>query len=168
LRNKKKELYMNNTHIVDTTKSPGAALKSVPVENIKLSGGFWKERTDINSTNSLKDLWDLLAAPEAGHVLSNFRIAAGREEGEFTGTHWHDAWLYKWIEAAAVIYKLTGHEWIKEKMDLAIELIGAVQADDGYVATQTQARKNPRLKIPGNTKCILWAIFLPPRLPTSA
>ena len=43
-----------------------------------------------------------------GHALTNLRIAAGDAQGEFTGTHWQDEWVYKWIEAASYVFAVTG------------------------------------------------------------
>ncbi len=136
------------TMIVDTNHSPGARLAGVPIDRIDLHTGFWLERFELNHSVSLRDLWDLLADPDAGHVLSNFRIAAGLETGDFAGTDWQDAWLYKWLEAAAVTFRLTGDAWIEERMDEGIHLIGKAQAQDGYVATQVLARKGERFADP--------------------
>lgn len=50
-------------------------------------------------------------------MFANLRIAAGIETGEYTRTDWHDAWLYKRIEAAACAYCVTGDEWLLERME---------------------------------------------------
>ena len=55
--------------------------------------------------------------------MTNLRIAAGLEEGEFAGTHWQDEWVYKWLEAAASIYGVTGDEALNRRMDEVIEII---------------------------------------------
>ncbi len=139
---------MSNAYIVNTSKSKTSSLRPVSIDKVNLTGGYWAERFNVNRERSLRDLWELLNDPDAGHVAQNFRIAAGTEEGEFTGTHWQDAWLYKWIEAAAVVYKLTGDEWLKERLNESIELIRGAQEEDGYVATQTRARGNTRYEDP--------------------
>jgi len=126
--------------IVDTSASAHAVLRSIPLEAVRWTNGFWAERLRQAHESTVRILWDLLADPDAGHVLDNFRIAAGQQQGEHAGTWWQDAWLYKWIEAAACLYGVTGDSWLDERMDEGIALIAAAQEDDGYVATQTSAR----------------------------
>ena len=136
----------SNAVVVDTSASPMAHLKSVPLDAVQWTEGYWAERCRQNREVTLRRLWELLADPDAGHVLDNFRVAAGLQEGEFAGTDWQDEWLYKWLEAAACTYRITGEEWIEERMDEAIGLIGRAQEDDGYVATQITARGKPRFQ----------------------
>ncbi|MDP6775867.1 MAG: glycoside hydrolase family 127 protein, partial [Candidatus Latescibacteria bacterium] len=86
--------------------------------------------------------------PDKGHVLANLRIAAGLEEGEFVGTHWQDAWLYKWLEAASAVHGVTPDPALDRLMDEAVELIGRAQQPDGYIATQTIVRGWDRFQMP--------------------
>ena len=65
---------MGQAIIVDTSGSPGASLHAVPVDRIELTDGYWRDRFDVNHETSLRELWDLLANPDAGHVLTNFRL----------------------------------------------------------------------------------------------
>ena len=133
-----------NTRIVDTTHSPKGRLLSVPFDAVRWTHGFWAERIEQAADVTVRCLWELLADPDAGHVLDNFRIAAGSQAGEHQGTWWQDAWLYKWIEAAACLYRLSGDAWLDERMDAGIELIDAAQEPDGYIGTQTQASEHGR------------------------
>ena len=142
------KLMPSKAFIVDTANSSAARLRSVPIDAVELTGGYWGERCSVNTSASLRALWDGLADPDVGHVVQNFRIAAGKEKGEFKGTDWQDEWLYKWIEAASVAFRLTGDGWFKSRMDEGIELIAAAQEKDGYVATQTSARGIPRYEDP--------------------
>lgn len=139
---------MGLTIIVDTSASPYAVLQGVPLDCIDLIDGYWGERFTVDQQTSIRDLWNLLADPDAGHVVSNFRIAGGTEKGEYIGTDWHDAWLYKWLEAASVVFKLTDDTWLEEHINEAIELIRASQEDDGYVGTQTRSRGLKRFEDP--------------------
>ena len=139
---------MSKAVLLDTSASPGAALRSVPLDQIDLSDGYWAERFDVDQQTSIRELWVLLADPDAGHIVQNFRIAASAEKGEYIGTDWHDAWLYKWIEAASVAVRITADVWLTDRINEAIELIRAAQEDDGYVGTQTRARGLPRFDDP--------------------
>jgi len=138
----------HNPVLVDTNRSAKAQLRPVPLDAVRWTKGFWAERYDQSRDVTLRKLWDLAADPEAGHVLDNMRIAGGLKEGEFAGTDWQDAWLYKWIESAAAFYAITRDPWIEQRMDAAIELIAAAQEDDGYIATQNTARDRPRFQDP--------------------
>ncbi len=133
-------------HIVNTTHSPKAALKSVPLSAVRWTRGFWAEHIEQAREVTARCLWDLLVDPAAGHVLDNFRLAAGLQEGERRGSWWQDAWLYKWIEAAACLFSITGDAWLDDRMDEGIALIAAAQEEDGYVGTQTRATGAPRFE----------------------
>ena len=134
--------------IVRNESSPHAVLRGVDLASVRWTDGFWAERYRQTHAVTLHKLWDLLADPAAGHVLDNMRIAGGQVEGEFAGTNWQDAWLYKWIEAGSCIYRTTGDRWIDERMDEGIDLIAGAQQDDGYIATQITTRHKPRWRDP--------------------
>lgn len=122
-------------------------MQAAGIDEVRWTDGFWAERYAQTAEITLRILWDRAVDPDAGHVLDNFRVAA-TGEGERAGTHWQDAWLYKWIESAASVYKKTNSSWIDKKMDEAIELIAAAQEEDGYIATQTTATGIPRFVRP--------------------
>ena len=134
--------------VVQNQASPRAKLKSVPLESVRWTAGFWADRCAQARDVSLRKLWELAADPETGHVLDNMRIAAGLKQDEFAGTDWQDAWLYKWIEAAASFNAVAPDPWIEQRMDESIALIAAAQEADGYIATQITARKKPRFQDP--------------------
>jgi len=126
--------------------SPHAVMSPVSSGDVHLTEGFWAERQTVNNTVSLACLWQRANDPETGHVIRNFEIAAGQCEGEFQGTHWHDAWLFKWLEAACYVLaddadtRLEGRR-LDQRVDEMVKLIAAAQAQDGYIATQVTARK---------------------------
>ena len=137
-----------NTRLVDTSSCPHAKLRSIGLADVRCTGGFWADRQRQAHEVTLPRLWELLADPEEGHVLQNLRIAAGLEDGEFAGVHWDDAWMAKWLEAAAVIFASTGDADLDRQMDEAIDLLAKAQAPDGYLASQTQANGEERLSDP--------------------
>jgi uncharacterized protein len=134
--------------VIRLQDSPYAQLQSVDMSNVHLTKGFWADRFRQTHEVTLHTLWDLLADPEAGHILDNMKIAGGLQEGEFSGVNWQDAWLYKWLEAAASIYQSTRDPWIAARMDEAIELIAQAQEDDGYISTQITVTKRKRWQDP--------------------
>jgi len=137
-----------DSRIANTSASPSARLRSIPLDSVRWTGGYWNDRYQQNSEVTLRRLWELLTDPDAGHVLDNFRIAAGLQTGEFAGTNWQDEWLYKWLEAAACTYRTTDDNWIRKRMDEAIELIKLAPEDDGYISTQITSRTKPRFQDP--------------------
>jgi DUF1680 family protein len=126
--------------LIDNSRSPHAALRSLPLGAVRWTDGFWADRFEQLRDVTLPRLWELAADPEWGHALTNLRIAAGLERGEFAGTHWQDAWIYKWIEAASVVCRVTGDDGLDRRMDDVIEVIVAAQQPDGYIATQITVR----------------------------
>jgi DUF1680 family protein len=136
--------------IIKNQNSPHARLKSVNLKDVRWTDGFWAEQFIKTQKVTLPRLWELASDPEKGHAIQNLRIAAGIETGKFDGTHWQDAWIYKWLESACYIYSLTGDQALDKKMDEIISVIAMAQEPDGYIASQTTARKWPRFKEPHN------------------
>lgn len=132
--------------IIKTDASPHCRLRSVDLRSVRWTKGFWSSRFHQCREVTLPHLWKLLSDPEQGHALTNLRIAAGLEEGEFAGTHWQDEWVYKWIEAAASVYAAAGDRELDARMDEVIEVIAQAQQPDGYLATQTIVRGWPRYR----------------------
>jgi DUF1680 family protein len=126
--------------VTKTESSPYCKLRSVDLRAVRWTKGFWADRFRQCCEVTLPHLWNLLSDPNKGHALTNLRIAAGLEKGEFKGTHWHDEWVYKWLEAAASIYAATGDEALNRRMDEVISIIARAQQPDGYIATQITVR----------------------------
>jgi len=132
--------------VVDTSASPEARLKSLPLDAVRWTSGYWADRHRQACEVTVRRLYALLADPHAGHVLENLRIAAGLQQGDYAGTDWQDAWAYKWLEAAACIHRVTGDSWLEQRMDELIDLVAQAQQPDGYIATQITARGKPRFQ----------------------
>ena len=126
--------------LVKNDKSPCSKMKGTNMDRVVWKEGFWKRHFEICLKVSLPHLYDLMNDPSKGHVTANLKIAAGKEEGNYAGTNWHDEWAYKWIEAASMSYMYTKDEKIDKLMDELIEIISKAQMPDGYIATQIQVR----------------------------
>jgi DUF1680 family protein len=126
--------------IISIQDSPFSKLKSVDLGSVRWTGGFWGTRFAQLKKVTLPCLYELMADPNMGHALTNLRIAAGLEEGQFEGTHWQDEWVYKWVEAAVYAYQVTQDVGLKQKIDEIIHIIGKAQQPDGYIATQITLR----------------------------
>jgi DUF1680 family protein len=120
--------------------SPFSKLKPADRSGVKWTDGFWGDRFAQLKDVTLPYLYELMDDPERGHALTNLRIAAGQMTGEFVGTHWHDEWVYKWLEAASYVYESFKDQQLLAQMDEVIDIIAKVQQADGYIATQTTLR----------------------------
>ena len=131
--------------LVDTSQSPHAKLHSVPLANVQWTGGFWGEQFDRCHQVMIPNMWRLLEDPGISHAYTNFRIAAGYEEGNHRGPQWNDGDFYKWMEGAAAIYAVTKDAELDELMDRLIVLIGEVQRADGYIHTPVIIKQRQRV-----------------------
>jgi DUF1680 family protein len=123
-----------------TGASPFSKLKPADRRGVKWTDGFWGDRFVQLKDITLPYLYELMDDPERGHALTNLRIAAGQLTGEFAGTHWHDEWVYKWLEAASYVYESFQEPQLLALMDETIDIIAKAQQPDGYIATQTTLR----------------------------
>jgi DUF1680 family protein len=83
----------------------------------------------------IPNTWRVLEDPAVSHAYTNFLIAAGEQPGRHKGPKWHDGDFYKWLEAAAAVFAITRDAHLDRLMDRAIDVIGTVQRDDGYIHT---------------------------------
>ena len=63
--------------LIKNQESPHATLRSVDLRSVRWTKGFWADRFEQCRTVTLPRLLELAADPGMGHVLQNFRIAAG-------------------------------------------------------------------------------------------
>lgn len=95
----------------------------------------WNVLNDAIDVNIEKERDDNFIPNEKSHAIENFKIAAGRTEGEHYGWVFQDSDVYKWLEAVA--YSLADHydESLKQIADFVVDLIGDAQEKDGYLNT---------------------------------
>ena len=120
---------------VDTARSPHARWHTLPLTSVRLNGGFWADRQAVNRRASLEHGYRMLE--KAGN-FHNFRVAAGREKGDYRGRNFLDSDVYKWIEAVAYELAKAPDAALQRMADEAIELIAAAQQPDGYLNTYVQ------------------------------
>jgi len=120
---------------INTTHSPYARLKTLPLKNVSVSGGFWSGRQAINHEISLKHAFRKL---EDSGNFNNVRLAAGSGVGEYRRPVFMDSDIYKWLEA--VSYELVNRPdpELEAMADKAIDLLAAAQQADGYLNSYYQ------------------------------
>jgi DUF1680 family protein len=114
-------------------------LQLVPLKNVRLNDPFWSRFEqlvrEVVIPYQYDALHDLVPDAEPSYAIQNFRIAAGREKGEFGGMVFQDSDLAKWLEAVG--YSLTTHPdpELERAADEVIDLVAEAQQPDGYINT---------------------------------
>ena len=126
------------TTVVDTSRTPHARLRPVPVEAVRFEGhgtaghGFWASRTNMVRTITLHQQ---LAQLEATGRIDNFRRAAGQLDAPFQGRYYNDSDVYKWVEAAALALAHGPDPDLEAMLEGVVTAIAAAQQPDGYLNT---------------------------------
>lgn len=110
---------------------------------------FWDHYEDLVLHTVIpyqeKILNDQIPGIEKSHAMENFRIAAGKAEGEFYGMVFQDSDAAKWAEAAAnasaVTDRAEDRKVFEEKLSSFTDLLKSAQEDDGYLDTYFQIRE---------------------------
>ena len=123
--------------LTNTTKSAFAKLKSVNMDDVHWTNGFWAERFNVCRDSMVPNMWRIYNDPNISHAFKNFEIAAGLDTGDFKGPSFHDGDFYKTLESVASMYAATKDKQLDEIMDRAINVIGKAQREDGYIYTKS-------------------------------
>ncbi|MBQ2954592.1 MAG: glycoside hydrolase family 127 protein [Clostridia bacterium] len=115
------------------------SIREVPLNKVRITDAFWSPRqrlmTDVTIPYMEKILRDEVPGAEKSHAISNFRMAAGEETGEFYGMVFQDSDVAKWLEAAAYSLALKPDKELEARVDDMVALIGRCQQSDGYLNT---------------------------------
>ncbi|TDO94042.1 hypothetical protein DFR79_1047 [Halanaerobium saccharolyticum] len=131
-------------------------LESVELKKTKLTGGLLAEKNELVRERVIPYQWqalnDELPDTEPSHAIENFKIAAGRSEGEFQGMVFQDSDVAKWLEAAAYQLTVNPDPELEKRADQVIDLIGEAQQEDGYLNTYFIV-KEPEMKWKNLAEC---------------
>ncbi|GGA69410.1 hypothetical protein GCM10008015_07700 [Flavobacterium palustre] len=127
--------FAQNKGLVDNSASPYSKLRSVGLQDVNWTNGFWKEQLNVENKETLPFMWDLYHNDEVSHAYANFEIAAGDRKGTFKGPSFHDGDFYKIFEGLAATYAVTKDKKLDKQMDEAIAMFAKVQRKDGYLHT---------------------------------
>jgi len=125
------------------TRGEYRVLREVPIQDIELTPGFWKDKFDLVKDVTIPKMFEYFHQDTSSH-WRNFRIAAGLQEGQWYGTFWHDGDFYKWLESVVYVYQITGDKKLDTRMDEVIDVIAKVQAPDGYLSTYIMLNNKAR------------------------
>lgn len=121
------------------------SLREIPMTKVTITDAFWSPRqrlmTDVTIPYMERILRDEVPGAVRSHAISNFRMAAGEETGEFYGMVFQDSDVAKWLEAAAYSLSLKPDTALEKRLDEVIALIGRCQREDGYLNTYFTVRE---------------------------
>lgn len=123
--------------LLDTTRSSSAKMYMPDLGDVKWNGGLLGERFEVCRTTMVPHMWEIFSSDTESHAWANYRIAAGLQEGKFSGPPFNDGDFLKWFEALAQIYAVTHDPKIDGQMDEIIAVVAKAQREDGYLHTQT-------------------------------
>lgn len=126
--------------LVDVRQSPHAAIRSVGLDEVKWTDGFWADRFETCANRSLPAMWDIMRSTKYKPYLEHFLIAAGQTQGDYHGAQWNDGDFYKFLESACAVMAVTHDPKLEAIVDQSIAAIAAAQRDDGYIHTPVLIR----------------------------
>jgi len=108
-------------------------LRPLGIGEVEITGGFWSERQDVNSSATIAHCHDWM---ERLGWVGNFRAAQeGRLPQDRSGVVFTDSDVYKLMEAAAWETGRSGSTDADERFTALAEVIAPVQESDGYLNT---------------------------------
>ena len=124
-----------------------APLHPLAAENARWSSGFWAGIAQRTHEVTVPSMWDMLRDPAISPGLTNFRIAAGLEDGEHQGPPFMDGDTYKWFESAVAQLELHPDAEVERQLEDIAALIASVQREDGYLHTPTAISERHRQQV---------------------
>jgi DUF1680 family protein len=118
--------------VVDTSQSPYARLRPLPLTAVTLDDEFWAPRRRLNRQVTIPSQYRHC---EATGRIDNFRRAAGQVDLPFQGRYYNDSDVYKWLEGVAWTLATDADSALAEMADAVIDAISAAQRADGYLNT---------------------------------
>jgi DUF1680 family protein len=129
--------------ILATRHSPYAKLKSVPVQAVTITPGFWSKRRQTNVDSSIPSMRQQLV--DHGR-MDNFLRLEGKSDAPQRGPVYSDSDVYKWMESVAFALQSGPLPELKATTEEMIRQVGAAQEPSGYLNTYfVEHHKNERM-----------------------
>jgi DUF1680 family protein len=130
--------------------------KPVSLKQVKIKDDFWNFYINLVRDVVVPYQWDAIndrvEGAERSGAVSNFKIAAGLEKGDFYGYVFQDTDVAKWLEAVGYLLEMKRDEALEQVADEMIDIIGKAQQPDGYLNT-FYTIKEPGNKWTNLTEC---------------
>jgi uncharacterized protein len=109
-------------------------LRPLSLGEVTITGGFWAQRQQVNSTATLAHIEQWL---EREGWIANFDLAAAGElpDGR-RGREFSDSEVYKYLEAVAWEIGRTGDPALEDRFRKLVARVAAAQEPDGYLNTR--------------------------------
>ncbi|MCR2803748.1 glycoside hydrolase family 127 protein [Paenibacillus soyae] len=108
-------------------------------KQVSISDPFWSYYIDLVRDVVVPYQWEALndrvEGAEKSGAVSNFKIAAGLQQGDYYGMVFQDSDVAKWLEAAAYLLAARRDSALEQIADEMIDIIGLAQQEDGYLNT---------------------------------
>ncbi|MFD1137118.1 glycoside hydrolase family 127 protein [Paenibacillus urinalis] len=131
-------------------------IKPVSMKQVSIKDDFWSYYIDLVRDVVVPYQWeainDQVEGAERSGAVSNFKIAAGLQEGEFYGYVFQDTDVAKWLEAVAYLLINERNADLEQISDGMIDIIGDAQQSSGYLNTYFTI-KEPDKKWTNLTEC---------------
>lgn len=124
--------------VVDTTDSAFARVRSVGLDQVRWTRGFWADRFDLCRTRMIPSMDRLMEGTNYSQFYYNFEIAAGLVPGRSHGASFNDGDFYKFLEGASATLAVTNDPELRRSLDRIIAVIGQAQETNGYIDTWVQ------------------------------
>lgn len=109
------------------------------MKQVSIKDSFWSYYINLVRDVVVPYQWeainDRVEGAERSGAVSNFKIAAGLEEGEFYGYIFQDTDVAKWLEAAAYLLMEKQDADLERIADEMIDIIEKAQQSSGYLNT---------------------------------
>ncbi|CAM4471236.1 hypothetical protein FHS16_004360 [Paenibacillus endophyticus] len=130
--------------------------KPVSLKQVHITDHFWNYYIDLVRDVVVPYQWDAIndriEGAERSGAVSNFKIAAGLEKGDFYGFVFQDTDVAKWLEAVAYLLVTKRDDALEQLADEMIDIIGKAQQPSGYLNTYFTI-KEPGKKWTNLTEC---------------
>jgi len=127
--------------VVDTSSSPYARVRTVGLDEVRWTHGFWAGRFDLCRTQMVPHMSALMDGTNYSQFYQNFRIAAGLVGGHYRGAPFNDGDFYKLLEGASATLAVTNDAALSNRLDEVIGVIARAQRADGYLHTPALIRQ---------------------------
>jgi uncharacterized protein len=118
--------------VIATRHSPYAKLKSVPVQAVTITPGFWSKRRQTNVEASIPSMRSELL--EHGR-MDNFLRLQGKTTVTQQGPVYSDSDIYKWMEAVGFALQSQPLPALRAQTEEMIRQVVAAQEPSGYLST---------------------------------
>lgn len=126
---------LSASEVVDTSHSPHAQLRPIPLADVHWTTGFWADRLTTLRERSIPAMWELMKSGKHKPFLGHFLIAAGDAKGDYHGAPWNDGDFYKFLEAVTALHAVDPSPELAGILDESIAAIAKAQREDGYIHT---------------------------------